>query len=301
MVHDRLLDAAHVGQFKTLILPNIAALSDEQCRQLRAFVERGGGLVATYETSLYDEWGARRKDFGLADLFGVSFRSTAEGRCGTPTSGSRTIPARASGIRSSTASKTRRASSTARSGWSVTPRRDFPHPPLTLIPSYPDLPMEKVYPARRRRPTIAEVYLREIGAGRVVYFPWDIDRVFWEVLAVDHGLLLAQRRPVGDERGAAGARSTGPGVLDVTVWRQKASMTVHLVNLTNPMMMKGPFRELIPVGEQQVVVRLPEGARARRVQLLREGRELPVQQDEQQTDAESTLDPRLRVIAIDLE
>ena len=36
-------------------------------------------------------------------------------------------------------------------------------------------------------------------------------------------------------------------------------MTVHLVNLTNPMMMKGPFRELIPVGEQRVVVRLPEG------------------------------------------
>ena len=72
MVHDRLLDAEHVDQFKTLILPNIAALSDEQCRQLRAFVDRGGSLVATYETSLYDEWGAKRADFGLADLFGVS-------------------------------------------------------------------------------------------------------------------------------------------------------------------------------------------------------------------------------------
>ena len=79
MVHDRLLDADHLARFKTLILPNIAALSDEQCRQLRAFVERGGGLVATYETSLYDEWGERRADFGLADLFGVSFRGRADG------------------------------------------------------------------------------------------------------------------------------------------------------------------------------------------------------------------------------
>ena len=79
MVHDRLLDEAHLAQFKTLILPNIAALSDEQCRQLRAFVERGGGLVATYETSLYDEWGERRADFGLADLFGVSFRRRGRG------------------------------------------------------------------------------------------------------------------------------------------------------------------------------------------------------------------------------
>ena len=77
MVHDRLLDAAHVRQFKTLILPNIAALSDAQCRQLREYVTRGGSLVATYETSLYDEWGVKRKDFGLSDLFGVSFTGMA--------------------------------------------------------------------------------------------------------------------------------------------------------------------------------------------------------------------------------
>ena len=71
MVHDRLLDAEHLSQFKTLILPNIAALSDAQCAAAaRSSCERGGSLVATFETSLYDEWGVRRKDFGLADLFG---------------------------------------------------------------------------------------------------------------------------------------------------------------------------------------------------------------------------------------
>ena len=57
---------------------------------------------------------------------------------------------------------------------------------------------------------------------------------------------------------------TGPGMLDVTVWRQKDSMTVHLVNLTNPMMMKGPLRELIPSPAQKVSVRLPHGFAARR-------------------------------------
>ena len=115
--------------------------------------------------------------------------------------------------------------------------------------------MEKVYPrvADDRHP---EVYLREVGAGRVVYFPWDIDRIFWEVLAVDHGMLLRNAVDVGDQRRSRRSRSTGPGVLDVTVWRQKDSMTVHLVNLTNPMMMKGPFRELIPVGPQTVRVNL---------------------------------------------
>ena len=61
---------------------------------------------------------------------------------------------------------------------------------------------------------------------------------------------------------------TGRGVLDVTLWRQRNSLTVHLVNLTNPMMMKGPVRELVPLGEQRVRVRLPDGLAAKSVRLL---------------------------------
>jgi len=60
----------------------------------------------------------------------------------------------------------------------------------------------------------------------------------------------------------------------VTVWRQKESLTVHLVNLTNPMMMKGPVREILPVGEQRVRVRVPDGLRAKHVRLL-VGRQAP--------------------------
>ena len=58
----------------------------------------------------------------------------------------------------------------------------------------------------------------------------------------------------------------------MTVWNQEHSLTVHLVNLTNPMTMKGPFRELILVGEQRVRVRLPRGAKPKRVHLLAAGR-----------------------------
>ena len=58
---------------------------------------------------------------------------------------------------------------------------------------------------------IAEVYLREVGRGRVVYFPWDIDRVFWEVLAVDHGLLLRNAVRWATARGAAGRGRRAPG------------------------------------------------------------------------------------------
>ena len=55
------------------------------------------------------------------------------------------------------------------------------------------------------------------------------------------------------------------------VWRQRDSMTVHLVNLTNSMMMKGPLREVIPVGPQRVRVRLPDGTTPRKVHLLTAG------------------------------
>jgi hypothetical protein len=100
-----------------------------------------------------------------------------------------------------------------------------------------------------------------------VYFPWDIDRTFWEVLSLDHFKLLRNAVAWATNEDPL-LTVSGPGVLDVTVWRQKDSLTVHLVNLTNPMMMKGPVRELIPVGEQKVRVRLPDGARAKKVRLL---------------------------------
>src|SRR5258708_21807608 len=79
MVHDQLLDRKDIAQFRTLILPNIAALSSLQCSQIRDFVQNGGSVVATFETSLYDEWGVRRRDFGLASIFGATFAGDVHG------------------------------------------------------------------------------------------------------------------------------------------------------------------------------------------------------------------------------
>jgi len=153
---------------------------------------------------------------------------------------------------------------------------DYRNPPLTLIPSYPDLPMEEVFP-RTPKTDIPEVYVREIGSGRVVYFPFDIDRIFWEVLAVDHSKLLRNAVDWAANEPRA-VQVEGPGILDVTFWKQKDSLTLHLVNLTNPMMMKGPLREFIPLPAQQVSIALPEGRRARQVKLLVSGRAVRAQE-----------------------
>ena len=271
MVHDRLLDAEHVGQFKTLILPNIAALSDAQCDQLRAYVENGGSLIATYETSLYNQVGVRRKDFGLADLFGVEWN----GRIESPMQNSylrlehEALPQHP--LFKGLEDAPRIVNGVSR--LEVAPLEKFEQVPITLIPSYPDLPMEKAFP-RQLKTDIAGVYLREPRArldarhgGRIAYFPWDIDRTFWEVLAVDHFKLLRNTVQWATNETPM-VEVIGPGFLDVTAWRNQDAIVIHLVNLTNPMAMKGPFREFIPIGEQTVKVRLPDGLRAKSTQLL---------------------------------
>jgi hypothetical protein len=126
--------------------------------------------------------------------------------------------------------------------------------------------MEHVYP-REPMTDIREIYLREIGQGRVVYFPWDIDRTFWEILNVDHGKLIKNALQWA-LRNDQPVKVNGKGILDVTVWQQKNSMTVHLVNLTNPMMMKGPFRELIPLKGQEANIQVPPGKKVTGAKLL---------------------------------
>jgi hypothetical protein len=267
MVNDRLLDPEHLKAFKLLVLPNIAALSEAQCAQLRKFVEDGGSLVATFETSLYDEEGRQRPEFGLADLFGVSFDQGVEGPLQNSYLRLRSDPAtdQFHPVLKDLEDAYRIINSIHRV--KVTPKGDFPSP-VTLIPTYPDLPMEDVY-LREPEGDVRELYLREVGKGRVAYIPGDLDRTFWQILSLDHGRLLRNithwalnEEPLVEVE--------GPGVVDVTAWRQATSLTVHLVNLTNPMMLKGPFRELIPV-EAQVNIKIPPGVKVKGVKLLVSG------------------------------
>ncbi len=298
MVHDRLLDSEHVDKFKLLVLPNLAALSEAQCDQLRQFVRRGGSLLATFETSLYNEWGERREDFALSDLFRARFKGRIEGPMQNSYLRLEADPA--TGAYHPILAGLEDAGRIINGVFRVEaePANGSFRPPLTLIPSYPDLPMEEVFP-RVSKTNIPGVFLNDLGRGRIVYFPWDIDRTYWEVLCVDHGRLLrnAVVWALNEDRPVT---VTGPGVLDVTVWRQKGSLTVHLVNLTNPMMMKGPFRELMPVGEQRVRITLPEGKKAARVQFLVSGGEPHVEERARRLEIRVPSVLLHEVIAIDL-
>jgi hypothetical protein len=205
-----------------LILPNLGALSDAQVASIRRFVERGGALVATGQTSLFDEWGDARPDFGLADLLGVS-------RSGATTlrqaQGEQPARAAAERLRTTAAAQTYlRLTPELRAGVDGPhilgePRATGPRhrvlagfdatdilpyggtlEPLhvaagatvlaTFIPAFPAFPPETAW-MREPRTDIPALVVNEQRGSRIAYLSADIDRRYAIDNLPDHGDLLA--------------------------------------------------------------------------------------------------------------
>jgi len=73
VVPEEMLTDEVLGRLKVLILPDVACMSRTRAAAVRRFVERGGVVVATGDTSRLDEDGHARKDFALGDVFGARF------------------------------------------------------------------------------------------------------------------------------------------------------------------------------------------------------------------------------------
>lgn len=56
-------------KYSTLILPDVACLSDNEINAIRKYVQNGGYVVATGRTSQYDETGNKRTEPGITTLF----------------------------------------------------------------------------------------------------------------------------------------------------------------------------------------------------------------------------------------
>lgn len=291
LVDEGFLDQASLSRFRTIILANAAVLSDAQCDQIRAFVARGGRVVATYQTSLFDGEGRQRPDFGLADLFGCSVAGKPEGPLKNAYLTLRhTHPAMARlGKVSRMIGPLHRQPVTARNPADVA---------LTLVPTYPDLPMERVF-TDKTDTDIPMAICRQVGQGRVVYLPMDLDRTFAELSHGDHlRLMQAMLEWAHDE--SHPLQIDGPGLLDIACWRQEKSVTAHLVNLNNPMAMRGSYREAIRTGPYRVRLQIPQGQRAARARLLTAGMTAPMQSGDGWVEVEVPHVDFHEVVAIDL-
>jgi hypothetical protein len=67
------IDRERIKKYKKIILADVACLSDSQIDILQDYVKKGGHLIVTASSSLYDETGAKRKDFGISEIMGLSF------------------------------------------------------------------------------------------------------------------------------------------------------------------------------------------------------------------------------------
>jgi hypothetical protein len=266
-VHEDRMQLERLKKYSALILPNTALLSDEQCQQLRDYVQQGGSLLATFESSMYTEQNERRADFGLADVFGIHAAGAVIGRVGN----SNPFYARI---------EKEHPLLEGFSNTSILPGSEYrvplapvSGPVLTVVPGYPAYPPELSYP---RQPHTDEpaVVLRQTDKGRLVFFPGDIERTMWLSGNTDLSRLLqnAVRWVAG---GTAPVEIEGRGFIEVFAWETQPGFAVHVLNYTNPNVHRGWVREFYPIGEQKVRMKLPSGRGIKRVELLRAGKDIP--------------------------
>jgi hypothetical protein len=274
-----------------LILPNLAAMTDNQVAAVRRFVERGGGLIATGESSLCNEWGEAREDFALADLFGAhsmtkhaattdSNRRRLMGD--TQHTYLRVLPemrARVNGPRIGDEQPVTGERHPVFRGFEETDILLFGGSlemlkteanvlvPLTFIPAFPIYPPETAW---MREPTtnIPALILNDrVGRGRVAFLPADLDRRFARDNLPDHGDLLANLSR-WSARDNIPFSVEGAALIDCHLYRQPGRLILHLVNLTSAGTWRQPVHELIPVGPLRARVKLPSDVRGRKLRSL---------------------------------
>jgi hypothetical protein len=277
--------------FSTLVLPNLAAMSDSQVAAILRFVEKGGGLLATGQSSRYDESGERRPDFALADLFGahVPPNRTADNESVSHNWATNTfhtylrlspeLRARVDGphIKDEPPASAERhpvlqgfdETDILAFGGMLDPLRldEGAQVLLTFIPASPTFPPEKVWMREPKTDIPGLILNARPNKGRVAFLPADLDRRFARDNLPDHGNLLANL-----VRWAAGADMPlmvdGHGLIDCHLYSQPGRMILHLMNLTNPGAWRQPVDELISVGPLRVSVKLQSNVRGKNLKYL---------------------------------
>ena len=262
---DRHMTRERLSRYQALVLPNAAALSDRQCDEVRAFVEAGGGLVATYESSLCNERGGQREDFGLADVLGAKFDKQLRPQSARWSTGYSVIDrdhpltrALGTGFRLPAGGRylgVREADAAARLSTLLTRCRYYC--------DYPGQPTE--FPG---------IIVNEYGKGRVLYVPGQFGLTYAERGFPDY------RRLIYDAidwmtRGQVPIRTSLPKTVEVTLARTAAGeLVLHLVNCSADL--STPVERVVPVADETIQIQFT-GSRPCRARALVANADLPCQ------------------------
>lgn len=263
-VHEDRLEPERLSKYRALLLPNVAALSDKQCGQLRDYAKAGGSLMAGFETSLYDEDLNPRSEFGLADVFGIAKAGDAVGTNGNPYYARIETPA--------SPHPHPILAGFSNTNWlpgaeNRLPLKPIDAPVLTVVPGFVRYPPELAYPPHSHTDEPALV-LRESVQSRTAWFAGDVERTYW---LTGHGDLLRLLhntiRWITDDTWMV--RIDGPGLVEMFCWETAPGYALHLLNYSNPDAQHGWLQSTFPLGAQQVAMKLPPGVRVTSVELLK--------------------------------
>jgi Hypothetical glycosyl hydrolase 6 len=271
-VHQDNLSPETLKPYKALLLPNAAYLKDSECQAIRKYAGSGGSVFATFETSRYNEWGDRREDFGLSDVFGVNVAGDIIGPFGNSyMSIDRPHPI----VDVFKETEILPGPEFRVPVGSAAPASTF----LSVIPNYPAFPPEMVYPRIRRTLEPGAVFRQGSGSsGSVVYFPGDIARTAWKSGNPDlNRLIINSIHWVMNDRPVP-VTVDGDGIVELFAWQTEPGFAVHVLNYTNPNLMRSFVRRFYPIGPLHIKLSVPSGKKIAEARTLRANRKLAFKQ-----------------------
>ena len=257
------VNAAHItrhsARIKTLILPDIAVLSDSEMDDIISFLENGGNLVMTGLSATLNADGALAPQTKLWKYLGLRHCGVVKDKFDVSNSGRINnthsyIRLPAEGDRHAVLANFEDTDILAFGGALQAVETEGKLMPLaSYIPAFPAYPPEFSW-IRGEQPEDGVMFAGVLESGaRVVYFAGDIDRCYGRLLLPDHAMLLANavRWALGD---FAPFTIDGPGHLDCKLYRQENRLILHMVNLSGAAESPGYRDEFLPVGPYTIRV-----------------------------------------------